>query len=97
MINKENLKDLLTSLKFEEHKNIFSKHFTTGDFYLKVDFNTSKIIYPQALKISGEFTTNFSSAENFVVLECVHRLLEKATNVNTSNLNQIRNQLLQLA
>ena len=77
MINKDNLKDLLTSLKFEEHKNIFSKHFTTGDFYLKVDFNTSKIIYPQALKISGDYTTNFSSAENYVVLECVHRLLEK--------------------
>ncbi len=77
MINKDNLKDLLFFLKFEEQANVFSNHFTQGDFYLKVDFNNSKIICPEALKVGGEVTTNFSSPENFVILECVHNLLEK--------------------
>jgi len=77
MINKDNLKDLLFFLKFEEQANVFSNHFTQGDFYLKVDFNNSKIICPEALKVGREVTTNFSSPENFVVLECVHNLLEK--------------------
>jgi hypothetical protein len=43
----------------------------------KRHFNNSKIICPEALKVGGEVTTNFSSPENFVVLECVHNLLEK--------------------
>lgn len=77
MINKDNFKDLLIFLEFSENGNVFSKHFTQGDFYLKVDFTSSKLIYPPKLKIGGEFTTNFSSSENFVVFECVHRLLKK--------------------
>jgi type I restriction enzyme S subunit len=87
MINKDNLKDLLITLEFKENGNIFSKHFPQGDFYLKVDFTNSKIIYPPKLNIGGEFTTNFSSPENFVVFECVHRLLVKNINQNILNLN----------
>ena len=77
MINKENFKDLLKVLNFEEKANIFSKHFSQDDFYLRVDFNTSKISYPTTLKVHGEFTTNFAYNENFVVFECINRLLEK--------------------
>ncbi|MCU0467893.1 MAG: N-6 DNA methylase [Arcicella sp.] len=77
MINKENFKDLLTTLNFSENSEIYSKHFPQGDFYLKVDFKNNKLLYPSQLKIGGEFTTNFSSPENFVVFECVHRLLDK--------------------
>ena len=77
MINKENFKDLLKMLNFEEKGSIFSKHFSQDDFYLRVDFNTSKISYPTNLKVHGEFTTNFAYGENFVVFECINRLLEK--------------------
>jgi type I restriction enzyme M protein len=77
MINKENFKDLLTTLNFSENSEIYSKHFPQGDFYLKVDFKNHKIVYPSQLKVGGEFTTNFSSPENFVVFECVHKLLDK--------------------
>ena len=77
MINKDNFKDLLTTLNFSENSEIYTKHFPEGDFYLKVDFKNYKIIYPSQLKVGGEFTTNFSSPENFVVFECVHKLLSK--------------------
>ena len=43
------------------------------------DFDKKEIIYPEdaGLKINERQTCNFSSNENFVVFECVHRLLEK--------------------
>lgn len=74
MINKSNFKTLLISLGFAEKDYIFSKKIN-GDL-LRVDFLNEKLIYPKDIKVEGEFTTNFSSAENFVVFECVHRLLE---------------------
>lgn len=77
MINKDNFKDLLIVLNFSENNGIYAKHFPQGDFYLKVDFKGQKIIYPSQLKVGGDYTTNFSSPENFVVFECVHRLLDK--------------------
>ncbi|MGL4982956.1 MAG: N-6 DNA methylase [Treponemataceae bacterium] len=79
MINKDNLKDLLKALNFEESNNIFSKFFKDTEAYLKVDFNEKRLIYPtdKSFIVNGDFTCNFSSLENFVVFECVHRLFEK--------------------
>ena len=44
---------------------------------MQVDFTNQKLIYPQSIKINDTTTSNFSHPENFVVFECVHRLLEK--------------------
>ena len=44
---------------------------------MQVDFTNQKLIYPQGIKIHDTTTSNFSHPENFVVFECVHRLLEK--------------------
>lgn len=79
MINKENLKDLLKALNFEEYGKVFSKHFSDIDSYLRVDFTKNLLIYPtdKGFVVNGEFTCNFSSDENFVVFECVNRLIEK--------------------
>ncbi len=75
---KNNFKELLQYLGFSEDNNIFSKNFSENS-YLKVDFQKQEIIYPedQGLKVNERQTCNFSSAENIVVLECVHRLLAK--------------------
>ncbi len=77
MITKENFKKLLQKLAFEEKNNVFTKTFK--EVSLQVDFAKGQIIYPenQGLKVNERQTCNFSSAENFVVFECVHRLLEK--------------------
>lgn len=79
MINKENIKRVLTLLGFVEDQNVYSKHFGQDDFYLKADFNKNELIYPEnkGLKVNERQTCNFSSNENFVVFECVYRLLEK--------------------
>ncbi|BBB18861.1 type I restriction-modification system, DNA-methyltransferase subunit M [Helicobacter cinaedi] len=55
--------------------HIYTK--TINSYIMQVDFANQKLIYPQGIKIHDTTTSNFSHPENFVVFECVHRLLEK--------------------
>lgn len=77
MITKDNLQQLLTALGFAKNKAIFRK--TIGSATIEVDTAKEKIHYPESngLVVNERQTCNFSLSENFVVLECVHRLLEK--------------------
>ena len=77
MITKSNFKDLLKTLDFTEEGNIYQK--SIGDVTLQVDFGKQRLIYPEdnGLKVNRRDTCNFSHPENFVVFECIHRLLEK--------------------
>ena len=75
MITKDNLPNLLNALGFTQHKKNYRK--SIGAATLSLDFDKELISYPDGLTVNGEFTCNFSSSENFVVLECVTRLLEK--------------------
>ncbi|WP_313656750.1 N-6 DNA methylase [Planktothrix agardhii] len=79
MINQDNFKSLLISLGFEQNKNVLSKYFPHTEGILKVDFNKKELLYPedQGLTVNERQTCNFSQNENFVVFECVHRLLAK--------------------
>ena len=76
MIDKSNFKDVLRYLDFEESGDIFI-HRYANSAYLKVDFNKKELIYPEdeGLTVNERQTCNFSQNENFVVFECVHRLL----------------------
>jgi len=77
VINQSNFPALLIALGFQKHGAHFRK--TVGAATLEVDTAKGVLIYPEAqgLKINERQTCNFSSSENFVVFECVHRLLEK--------------------
>ena len=75
MITKSNFKDLLKKLGFTEDGNIFQK--SIGEADLTVDFSKQRLIYPPRLIVNREDTCNFSQNENFVVYECIHRLLDK--------------------
>jgi len=77
MITKDNLPELLTALSFHKHGTTYSKSF--GAATLSVSISKQEIIYPEAegMVINNRQTCNFSANENFVVFECVHRLLEK--------------------
>ena len=77
MITKSNFKNLLKMLGFIEEGSIFQKSIGAVD--LKVDFSKQSIIYPEdrRLIVNRRDTCNFSHPENFVVFECIHRLLEK--------------------
>ena len=75
----EDFKKLLVYLEFELKKDVFTKHFSQFDCDLKVDLKNGKLIYPieKGFIVNSETTSNFSSNENFVVFECVHRLLSQ--------------------
>ena len=48
-----------------------------GDYLLEIDFNKGQINYGNLITSQSKTTSNFSQAENGVVLECINRLLEK--------------------
>lgn len=75
MITQDNLPQVLAQLGFEQRGTVFSK--TIGLATIEVDTAQQAISYPAAIGINSRTTCNFSAHENFVVLECVHRLLEK--------------------
>lgn len=77
MITKDSLLDVLAELKFHKHGNVWEKNI--GHARLAVDFAKGELLYPEVegLKVNERQTCNFSANENFVVFECVHRLLEK--------------------
>ena len=77
MITIDNFKNVLKTLGFEAEGEAVQK--SIGEANLKVDFNNQVIIYPEdkGLTVNRQDTCNFSQNENFVVFECVHRLLEK--------------------
>jgi len=79
MIIKDNFKDLLAKLGFSSKGDTFTKKFKETDAYLKVDFKTEKLIYPEdkGFTINERQTCNFKQKENFVVFECVHRLFDQ--------------------
>lgn len=79
MITKDNLRNVLLHLGF--------KKATMGEYFTKsymscavgVDFDNEELLYPtdKGLIVNDKTTSNFSHNENFVVFECVCRLLEK--------------------
>lgn len=79
MITKDNIKDVLLNIGFE--KAAVGEYFTQkyDTCCLHVDFENEKLIYPEAegLIVNDKTTSNFSHNENFVVFECVCRLLAK--------------------
>ena len=59
---------------------IYEKKYAQFDCVIEVDFNGSgSINYPEdkGMKITRRTTCNFSQPENFVVLECITRLMDK--------------------
>lgn len=83
----ENIRNLLKAIGFRPEdgmSNIFVKKYIQHNYIIRVNFNTTKIQYreddvkPENGIQWGDLTTsNFENSENFVVLECVNRLLEK--------------------
>jgi len=82
MITTKNLKEVLENLGFSSKGDVFTKKFESFDCFIKVDFKKKAISYPEnkGFKINDKTTCNFSSKENFVVLECVNRLFEQGYN-----------------
>ncbi len=80
MITKDNFPHVLECLDFKKNGDIYSKEFTDfGLCVMSADFKNGQLVYPENLgfKVNDKTTCNFEHPENFVVFECVHRLLKK--------------------
>lgn len=81
MIKRDNLEEVLKLLGYlKTSKNVYEKQYEAFDCVIEVDFSGEGTIkYPEdkGLKITRKTTCNFTDPENFVVLECVTRLMDK--------------------
>lgn len=85
MITQQNLQEVLEILgfkKLDSKQALYTKTYQ-NDTKMQVDFANQKLIYPQDLLTESDSATSFITTdgkarnENFVVFECVHRLLEQ--------------------
>lgn len=88
MISDIEIKKFISSIGYlpeDGVDNIYYKKYSQyGDYTIRVNFNTSKIEYRESsvnaqngIQWGDSTTSNFKNSENFVVLECINRLLEK--------------------
>ncbi|WP_374173909.1 N-6 DNA methylase [Flavobacterium tructae] len=62
----------------ENTTGIFIKNYSNcNDYCIEIDFENEKFNYGKLISYNSKTTLNFSQAENWVVLECLNRLLEK--------------------
>lgn len=80
MITKDNFCDLLEAMEYREKiTGVYEKRYSDFDCSITVDCNKELIIYPEekGFQVNDHMTSNFDENENFVVLECIDRLLTK--------------------
>ena len=73
-------KSLLKILGFgpkESAVDIYQKEYKQHNYSIEVDFYQEKICYGDLISADSKTTQNFTQEENWVVLDCVNRLLEK--------------------
>ena len=74
-------KKLIQALGFTAKENtsgVFQKKYATAENYIiEIDFEKEVFLFGKKIKAESKTTQNFSQTENWVVLECVDRLLNK--------------------
>lgn len=84
-------KNLIVSLGFTAKENtngLLHKKYA-DNYAIEVDFINEKINYGDLIRCDSKTTQNFSQKENWVVLECVDRLLEKGYKPNHITLEKV--------
>ena len=70
--------DILNFFPLDGDRKKFVKNYTQHNNYkIIIDFENEKIDYGKKILLGDLTTSNFENSENFVVLECVDRLLVK--------------------
>jgi hypothetical protein len=96
----EYIRKFITVLGFlpkENTSGVFQKKYPKADNYaIEIDLEKEIINFGNKINEDSKTTQNFSQAENWVVLECVDRLLEKRLparkhNVGKNMENRTRN------
>lgn len=84
-------KNLLLTLGFTAKENsngIFYKKYA-DNYTIEIDFINEKLDYGNLIQAQSKTTQNFSQRENWVVLECVDRLLAKGYKPNNIVLEKV--------
>lgn len=76
MITLNNFKSVLQAMGFTANGNSYEKSYPAFRCSMRVDFDKRKLFYPSEIR-GRERNDGFDAPENFVVFECVNRLLEK--------------------
>ncbi len=76
MITESNFKSLLESMGFTNKGDIYEKKFSQYGTSMSVDYSKKKMYYPDVMK-GRDRNDGFDAKENFVVFECVNRLMDK--------------------
>lgn len=84
MINHQQIVELISIMGYQPLNNnpeYYIKRYMCG-YEIGVDFSKEQICYvdtksSEPIRLGDTTTSNFKNSENFVVLECVNRLLEK--------------------
>lgn len=77
-MNKKTFLKILGFVPKESTLDIYHKLYKNHDNYnIEIDFGHESINYGHLIDSESKIIQNFSQAENWVVLECVNRLLEK--------------------
>ncbi len=84
-----NLIKKLNFLPKENSTGIYTKTYSNcGNYIIEVDFENENFNYGNLISSESKTTQNFSQAENWVVFECVDRLLEKGYKPNDITLEK---------
>lgn len=86
-----NQKKLIQKLNFQPKENasgIFIKKYTEG-YCIEVDFEKETFHFGGKIKIQGKDSQNITKPEDWVVLECVNRLLEKGYKPENISLEKV--------
>ena len=73
-------KSLIKSIGFQPKNGvvrIYEKQYSQHNYSIEIDFDKKQICYGNRIGADCKTTQNFSQDENWVVLECVDKLLEK--------------------
>jgi type I restriction enzyme M protein len=84
-------KELVRILGFspkDKTASVYHKTYASG-YIIEIDFENSVINYGKEIKSGSKTTQNFSQPENFVVLECVDRLLAKGYKAKDITLEKV--------
>ena len=76
MISVSNFREILKAMGFSSDTKSMIFTYEGDDFSLSVDFGNQRLFYPHEVRGRGH-NTSFVAPENFVVFECVCRLLMK--------------------
>lgn len=88
MITKYTFVQLLENLGFIKEESLYIKKFPEFNCQMEVDMADEKLIYPETI-LGRDRNTSFEQNENFVVFECVHRLLMKGYRPETIELEKV--------